>query len=350
MYQIEVVKIFIPAVVSFFVGLAMAPSLIKILLKNKMWKKVGVTKTIDGREATISNSLHNDEAKKTPRMGGIVVWASVFITSLLFWLIGRYVDGAARFDFISRSQTWLPLATMLGGAAIGFVDDYAVTGGLGNYIGGGLSLRVRVLFVALFGALTGYWFFIKLGMSSIFIPFLGFVDFGLLFVPALMIVMIAIFSGGIIDGIDGLSGGIMSSIFVTYGIIAILNNQIDIATFCFVVAGSILAFLWFNIPPAKFFMSETGMLGLTTSITVVAFMTGAVFELLIIAFPLFTASGSSIIQILSKRFRKGKKIFLVAPVHNHFQAKGMPGYAVTMHYWIISCICGLTGIIVYIIR
>ncbi|MGK3946372.1 hypothetical protein ABK046_49460, partial [Streptomyces caeruleatus] len=81
---------------------------------------------------------------------------------------------------------------------------------------------------------------------------------------------------GIIDGIDGLSGSTMSSIFGAYGIIALFNQQIDIATFCFVVVGALLAFLWWNAPPAQYYMSETGMLGLTTSLTVVAYLTNAV--------------------------------------------------------------------------
>jgi phospho-N-acetylmuramoyl-pentapeptide-transferase len=348
MFAFEAIKLFVPTIVAFGLGMILSPLLIEFLIANKLWKKASVSKTIDGREATISAALHDDKKRQLPRMGGIVVWGSVTATSLIFWILAK-IGGVPELDFISRSQTWLPLGTMIFGALIGLVDDFAVTGTFGNYIGGGIALKTRIALVAVLGLITGYWFYFKLGIASITLPFYGILTLGILLIPFLIIVMIAIFSGGIIDGIDGLSGSIMSSIFGAYGLIAVYNHQIDIAVFCFVVVGAILAFLWYNVPPASFQMSETGMLGLTTALTVIAFMTDAVGVLPIIAFPLFTASGSSIIQIFSKKFRNGKKVFLVAPLHNHFQAKGMAGYTVTMRYWIVSFICALVGVVVHII-
>ena len=161
--------------------------------------------------------------------------------------------------------------------------------------------------------------------------------------------MLALFSGGVVDGIDGLSGGIMASIFTAYAGIAFFQNQIDLAAFCAVVVGGILAFLWFNIPPARFFMSETGILGLTTPLAVVAFLTKAVLVLPIIAFPLFVASGSVIIQQLSKKFRNGKKVFLVAPIHHHFEAIGWSSYKVTMRFWVLGTIFAIIGMILALI-
>ena len=348
MFALEAIKLFVPTIVSFGLGMIISPILIDFLIANKLWKKKNVALAIDGSLATISNALYDDEKRQTPRMGGIVVWVSVLVTSLLFWVLAK-LGNVPELDFISRSQTWLPLATMVFGALVGLVDDFAVTGNLGTYIGGGISLKTRIGLVGLLGAATGYWFYIKLGISSVVLPFFGAINLGIFFIPFLILVMVAIFSGGIIDGIDGLSGSIMSSVFGAYSLIALYNHQTDIAAFCLVTMGAILAFLWYNIPPAKYYMSETGMLGLTTALTVIAFMTNAVGVLPIIAFPLFTASGSSILQIASKKLRKGKKVFLVAPVHNHFQAKGMAGHTVTMRYWIVSFICALLGVIIHII-
>lgn len=121
------------------------------------------------------------------------------------------------------------------------------------------------------------------------------------------------------------------------------------------VVGGILAFLWFNIPPARFYMSETGTMGLTLTLAVVAFMTDSlgrgygVLALPIIGIPLVLASASVIIQILSKKFRKGKKVFLVAPIHHHFEAKGWPSYKVTMRFWIISVVFAILGVTLAII-
>lgn len=346
--SLDIVKIFVPSIIAFLLGILFSPKLIAFLLKHKLWKKKNIELATDGTPATLSKQLYNDEEKKTPRFGGVVVWATTAVVAITFWILSYVFPSMMKFDFISRAQTWIPLFVLVLGGLIGAVDDYAVTKtNIGSYIGGGLSLKLRISIVACIAAVVGSWFYFKLGYHFIDIPFIGDVEFGILFIPAVIISMLAVFSGGIIDGVDGLSGGIMTTVFSAYGVIAITNNQIDIATFCFVVAGSILAFLWFNIPPAKFYMSETGMLGLTTSLTVVAFMTNAAVLLPVIAFPLFTASGSVIIQLLSKKYR-GKKVFLVSPLHNHFQIKGLPGHNVTMRYWIVSIISAMIGIVLHI--
>jgi phospho-N-acetylmuramoyl-pentapeptide-transferase len=157
------------------------------------------------------------------------------------------------------------------------------------------------------------------------------------------------YSGGIIDGIDGLSGGVFAAIYTAYAIIAFAGGQIDLAAYASVVVGGLLAFLWFNIPPARFFNSETGTMALTTSLVVVIFLTKAVIPSLIIAFLLILTSASSLIQILSKKYRGGKKVFIVAPLHNHLQAKGWPSYKVTMRYWVVSMVLAVIGVIIALI-
>lgn len=348
---IDVVKIFVPGAVAFFIGTALTPFLTHYLYKYRMWKKMARTEGLGGGGTPIFNKMHKEKEVGTPRMGGIIIWVSTAFTVVLFLLISNLADGdaARKLNFLSRNQTWLPLFTLLAGSLVGLVDDLLVIKGRGGYAGGGLSLKIRIGVVLLLGFASAWWFYDKLGVTSIHIPFNGDLELGYFFIPLFMLVMLAIFSGGVIDGIDGLSGGIMSSIFMAYGGIAFFQNQIDLAAFCVVVAGSILAFLWFNIPPARFYMSETGMLGLTTSLTVIAFLTKAVVVLPIIALPLFLASGSDIIQIFSKRFRHGKKVFLVAPIHHHFEAIGWPAYKVTMRFWVISVICAIIGMVLALI-
>ncbi|PIR46892.1 MAG: hypothetical protein COV07_01940 [Candidatus Vogelbacteria bacterium CG10_big_fil_rev_8_21_14_0_10_45_14] len=347
---IDIVKVFIPLTVSFVIGIVLiAPVLSYFLYKHKLWKKYSVSVALDGALTPIAASQHNDEIRKIPRMGGIVVWVSVTLTVFLMWILSELVPGeiTSKLNFLSRNQTWVPLFTLLLGSLVGLVDDFLVTRGEGS-LGGGLPLRLRVSFVALIGAVGGSWFYWKLGVATITIPFYGELFLGGFIVLLFVIVMLALFSGGIIDGIDGLSGGIMASIFAAYAGIAFYQQQIDIATFSAVIVGGLLAFLWFNIPPARFFMSETGMLGLTTALTVIAFLTDAVVFLPIIALPLFATSGSVIAQLLSKKYR-GKKIFLSAPLHQHFQALGWPSYNVTMRYWIVGIICAVLGMILTIL-
>ncbi|MEK7104565.1 MAG: phospho-N-acetylmuramoyl-pentapeptide-transferase, partial [Patescibacteria group bacterium] len=160
---------------------------------------------------------------------------------------------------------------------------------------------------------------------------------------------LATFSGGVIDGLDGLSGGVLASIFAAYSMIAFANNQIDIAAFSAVVTGATLAFLWFNIPPARFYMGETGIIGLTITLATLAFLTDSVLILPIVAMPLVVSSGSVLLQMISKKLRNGKKIFRLAPIHHHFEALGWPSYKVTMRFWILSAVSSVIGIILAVI-
>ncbi|HLP43897.1 MAG TPA: hypothetical protein VK145_01305 [Candidatus Nanoarchaeia archaeon] len=357
---IDIVKVVGPSVLAFVIGIAMTPPLTNFLYKHKMWKKKSVLKAIDGSSATISASLHNDENKKTPRMGGIVVWGSAALTCIGVWLIAKFanVELLSNLDFLSRNQTWIPLVTLIIGGLVGLVDDYLVTREVpeGGYVGGGLSLSKRLLVAGTVGLLCALWFYFKLEVNSIGLPF-GLPDLylGLLFIPFFIFVILSIYASGVIDGVDGLSGGIFATIFAAYGGIAFYQNQYDLAALCATIFGAILAFLWFNIPPARYYMSDTGMMGLTLTLGVVAFMTDSlggghgVIVLPIIALPLVITVASVVIQILSKKFR-GKKVFLVAPIHNHFQAKGWPAYKVTMRFWIIGVICAMLGLIIALIR
>lgn len=354
---INAIKVFVPSTLAFVVGIFLAPILTNYLYKNKMWKKKSGKVALDGNATPIFNELHKEKEVGTPRMGGIVIWASALIASLLVWALAHFFpDGSLwKLDFISRSQTWIPLSTLLFGSLVGLIDDISEVTGKGDHIAGGMSLRKRLFLVGMAAFLCAWWFYFKLDVSTLGLPFGHDLYVGWFIIPIFVLVTLAIYSGGVIDGLDGLAGGVFGSIFAAYSAIAFYQNQIDLAAFCAVVVGGILAFLWFNIPPARFYMSETGTMGLTLTLAVVAFMTDSlgrgygVLALPIIGIPLVLASASVIIQILSKKFRKGKKVFLVAPIHHHFEAKGWPSYKVTMRFWIISVVFAILGVTLAII-
>ena len=186
---------------------------------------------------------------------------------------------------------------------------------------------------------------------SISFPFVGGpVNLGLWFIPFFILVALFIYAGGVIDGLDGLAGGIFLTIFGAYAGIAFFQDQMDIAAFSAAIAGGLLAFLWFNIPPARFYLSETGTMGLTLALVVIAFLTDTlgggrgVTVLPVIAFPLVITVVSNVLQILSKKIFK-RKLFRVAPLHHHFEALGWPSYKVTMRYWIVGIIAAIIGMI-----
>ena len=355
MLALDPFKVLLPAVISFLIGIIIAPVLGNFLKRHKLWKKKSVTKTIDGKDATITASLHNDEKSPVPRMGGLVVVISVFATALLLWLLSKIHPTifTEKLDFISRNQTWLPLFAMFVGACVGALDDLLVVeafgGKLNSYIGGGLSFPMRLAAVSSLGLFAGWWFYAKLGVDYVYIPFYGDAHLGgFFFILFFVVVTLATFSTGVIDGVDGLSGGVMSAVFTAYGMIAYVHGQVNIAALCFVIVGGIMAFLWFNIPPALFYLTETGMLALSLGLSVIAFLTNSVMYLPIIAFPLMMTTLSVILQLIWKKIFK-RKLFLVAPLHHHFQAKGWPAYTVTMRYWIVSYMCAMLGVVVALI-
>jgi phospho-N-acetylmuramoyl-pentapeptide-transferase len=353
--SLSLFKVLLPTLVSFIIGIFVSSPLIAILKHHKIWKKKSVKTTIDGTLATITSTLHNDEERKLLRMGGAVIWISVFTTTAIFLFLSHVfpTDLTEKLDFVSRNQTWLPLVAMLVGAIVGGVDDLLVVeafkGRLNSYIGGGLSFPVRLGAVGLLGLSMGLWFFYKLDVHAIYLPFYGDMFVSLVaFVLFFIVVTVALFSTSVIDGVDGLSGGIFSAIFTAYGFIAFYQNQIDIAALCFMIVGGIYAFLWFNVPPATFMMAETGIMALTLSLSVISFLTNAVVYLPIIALPLVITTGSVILQLFWKKVFK-RKLFLVAPLHHHFEAKGWSKAQVAMRYWIVSYICALLGVVVVLI-
>ncbi|MDD5145332.1 MAG: hypothetical protein PHF44_00565 [Candidatus Pacebacteria bacterium] len=365
LFTFNVIKFFSIAAITASLSFLLAPFLIKLLYKFKFWKKEARAKTITGEQANIFYSLHKEKEVGTPRGGGLLIWISVLLVIFLFFGLSFFPNPwwLKKINFLSRSGTWLPLFALVAGSIVGLIDDALTVFGKGKYIGGGMSFKRRLSFVFLIGLIGGLWFYFLLGWKTIHIPLIGNfpqgVDFtiGIWIIPLFILVMLASWSGGVVDGLDGLAGGVFATIFGAFSIIAFSQGQsalasgnmalatgkFDLATFCLAIVGALFTFLWFNIPPARFFMSETGILGLTSTMTVVAFLTDSVVVLPIIAGILVLEVGSIILQLLSKKFRH-KKIWLSTPIHHHFEAKGWPSYKVTMRFWIISVILAVIGV------
>jgi len=343
----SVIKVLGISAIASVVAILWSPFLIGFLYNHKLWKKSARMKAISGEDATVFNSLHKVRETSVPRMGGILIWITTVLIVLFFYVLSLLFPNSvfSSLNFLSRSQTWLPLFTLIVASLIGLLDDIMVVSSLGSYIGGGLSFKKRLLIIALMGLVGGIWFYHNLGWDVISIPLLGQFSIGIWYIPLFIIVMIACWSGGIIDGLDGLSGGVFASIFGAFAIISFAQGKVDLATFCAVITGTLFAFLWFNIPPARFYMSEVGSVGLTTTLSVIAFLTDSVFVLPIIAGLLVLEVGSVIVQLLSKKFRK-KKIFLSTPIHHHFEAIGWPAYKVTMRFWIVGVVLAIIGVVI----
>jgi phospho-N-acetylmuramoyl-pentapeptide-transferase len=351
MTTLNAIKILLPAIIAFLVGIAITPTCTNIMYKYKLWRKQSRSKVNTEEMSAEFKKVHNEAGEvSTPRVGGVIVWFSIIITIVLLYVVAIVFpnETTSKLSFLSRNQTLLPLGALLFASIVGLIDDILQIHGTDLKMTDGISRKLRTLIVLLIGAFGAWWFYFKLQILGIHVPFYGDINLGLWFIPFFMFVVFGVFSGSVIDGIDGLAGGVMAAAYAGYMVIAFSQNQIDLAAFCAVVMGGILAFLWFNIPPARFYLGETGMLGLTVALAIVAFLTREVLLLPIIAFPLFATSISSSAQMISKKYF-GKKIFLIAPVHHHFEALGWPSYKVTMRYWIIAIISAILGAILSIL-
>ena len=349
--MVDVLKVVVPAVLTFFIAISITPFFTSQFYKYKMWKKNPRT------EANITTDdftkIHNTASElSTPRIGGVIIWVSVILCVFIIYLLSLIFpnDLMQKLNFFSRSQTLIPLAALIFASLVGLADDLLQIMGKGSYAQDPLIYRkIKIGMICLIGLLISFWFYDKLQATAIHIPFDGELELGLLFIPFFITVMLGVFSASVIDGIDGLSGGVMAIIFIAYSVIAFVHNQIDIAALCAVIAGGTLAFLWFNVPPARFYMGETGMLGLTVALSVIAFLTNSSLLLLVIAFPLVITSLSVVIQINVYKYFNKRRVFKVAPLHHHFEAMGWSREKIVMRYWILSVIFAIIGVIIALI-
>lgn len=323
----------------FLVSLALSSLVLSLLLtpvythfayKYQFWKRARTVST-SGENLTVFNKLHAEKLKRHfPTMAGVVIVLAVTIITLVFNL--------------DREQTWLPLAALLGGAAVGLIDD--VINLRGKELGvAGLRSSIKFSMITGVAALGAWYFYEKLGYNSVHFPFLGDWELGWLIMP---LFVLAVVSAGnavnISDGLDGLAGGLLASAFTIYAIIALLQGNEGIAGFCFTILGALLSYLWFNVYPARFMMGDVGSFALGTSLGVVGMLTNSIFLLPVIGIVLVVEISSSALQLTSKKLFK-RKIFRSAPIHHHLEAVGWPETKVTMRFWLIANVAGFIGLL-----
>lgn len=335
----SLIRIFYLTSIAFVLGIVLTPAFTAFLYKHKIGKKIRKTGFDDKTKAPIFFALHQSK-ENTPTMGGLLIWMVVAILTVLFNL--------------DRAETYLPLFTLIAAGIIGAFDDILNIKGIGPN-NGGLRFRTKLIIYVLVASIGAWWFYSKLGWSSIHIPggnLFGLpynIELGWWYIPLFIFVLVGTsFSANQTDGLDGLLGGVMSLCFVAYAVIALVRGQEMLAVFCGTLSGAILAFLWFNIYPARFFMGDTGSFALGMTLAVVAFLTNSVLVLPIIAFILVWEAITTIVQIFYKKYF-GKKVWLSAPIHHHFEAKGWPETKVTQRFWIISAVCAVMGLVIALI-
>jgi phospho-N-acetylmuramoyl-pentapeptide-transferase len=312
---------------AFCLAMLLTPVYTYFAYKYKWWKRER-THAASGEVLTVINkqSIKRD----VPLMAGLISIAAITIVTIAFnW---------------SRPQTWLPLAALVGGGLVGFIDDVINIRGKGGKVAG-LRPQVKFAMITLVAAVAAWFFYYKLGYTSIHIPFASDWTLGLWLIPLFVLVVVSTGNAvNISDGVDGLAGGLLASSYGAFGVIALFQHNYGIAGFCLTVVGVLLSYLWFNIAPARFFMGDVGSFAFGTSLGVVAMLTDTLFLLPIIGLVFVVEAGSSLLQILSKKTLH-RKIFIAAPIHHHVEALGWPKTKITMRFWLIGQICAILGIV-----
>lgn len=317
----------------FALSMIITPLYTTTAYKKEWWKRQRVD-AWSGGKAAVYAKLHAAKHKRNiPTMAGLIFIASIaFVT-----LTGN----------LSRGQTWLPLAGLLAAGAIGLIDDAMNIRSNGGVAG--MSARVKFGLYSLIVLVGGWWFYAKLGVNTIYLPWLHHWHIGILIIALFWLVVIATaISVNITDGLDGLAGGLLASSFMTYAIIAGLEHKFALAGFCLTVVGTLLSYTWFNVHPARFFMGDTGSFALGTALGIIAVQTDTIYILPIIGIVYVVETGSVIVNRLSRKLRAGKKVFLSSPIHHHFEALGWPETKVTMRFWILGQVAGVMGLIVFL--
>lgn len=326
MFTHEVATILLLSILGFCLAMLLTPIYTYYAYKYKLWKQPRTHDTT-GQELKVIAQLR---IKRTiPRMAGIITIVAVTAVTIALNL--------------DRQQTWLPLAALLGGGALGMIDDIINIKGLGGKVAG-LRAPVKLALITFVATVAAWFFYFKLEYETILVPFVGDVTLGWLLIPLFILVVISTGNAvNITDGVDGLAGGLLVSAYTAFGVIAALQGNFGIAGFCMTVVGALLAYLWFNIAPARFVMGDIGSFSLGTSLGVVAMLTDTLFLLPLICLVFVVEAGSSLIQILSKKILH-RKIFIAAPIHHHFEAGGWPKTKVTMRFWVIGQVCAAVGV------
>lgn len=320
------------ALAGFLFSMFFTPIYTHFAYKYKFWKKQKQT-TVDGKALPVMTKLHAHKFKRVfPTMAGLV---GVLAVTIVTWIFN-----------LDRGQTWLPLAGFLGGAFVGVIDDAINIFGSGK---GAAGLRgpVKFVLISAVGLTLGWFFAYKLGWTTILVPFAGNFEIGAFIVTLIFAFAVVATSNAvnITDGLDGLSGGLAMMSYGAFGVIALFQGNIMLFGFCLTVIGWLLSYIWFNVPPARFMMGDTGSFALGAGLGVVAMMTNSFLLLPIIGLPFVIETGSSLIQLFSKKFFH-RKVFISAPLHHHLEATGWGEAKIVMRFWIIAGVCAIVGVFI----
>ncbi|MDD2486918.1 MAG: phospho-N-acetylmuramoyl-pentapeptide-transferase [Candidatus Gracilibacteria bacterium] len=335
--------------VSFILTFALSPFYIRFLHKYKLGKQIREDALVG--KATEFAKLHQHKLG-TPAIGGGIILFMIFLlvlSSIIIKYYGVYIENIfgmeIKFSLFNRNETYLPLFTLFTVGILGLADDFINIKGIGG--AKGISAKFKMIWLILFASAGAYWFYFKLGYTSFNLPFYGDINVGYFYIPIFIFIIISMANAvNITDGLDGLVGGLLLFNYTIYAIITYYQSLFILSAICMIIVGALIAFLWFNIKPAQFYMGDVGALALGANLGIMAMMTNTLIVLIIISGIYIIEILSSLIQVTSKKLRNGKKIFKIAPFHHHLEACGWKEETIVMRFWLIGMVLSSIGLIV----
>jgi phospho-N-acetylmuramoyl-pentapeptide-transferase len=286
-----------------------------------------------GKRIRVEGPESHQVKEGTPTMGGLLI-VGVVVGIYLFL---QEVDAA----------TFAPLAALVGVGLLGAFDDY-----LNVRTGAGITARWKLLWLTAVAIIAAWQIQQTYDITAIAVPFVGAVAIDpRVYVAFAAFAIVAAANGvNLTDGLDGLSGGTVAIAFVAFLLIALLNDpaQPNLALLCALIIGALLGFLWFNVHPAQIFIGDAGALSLGATLAVTALITGQILVLPLIGIIFVIETGSVILQVLSYRLRGGKRIFLMSPIHHHFELAGWHEEKITIRFWIVGVLAALLGVTLFL--
>lgn len=325
---------------SIFTGILIVP-FINLLYKLKF--QIPKMASVDqlGRKS-LYNKIQGDRKKGIPEGGGILLVFSAFLFTLLFYAVT---------DYVVNWTSIILFFTLFSFGVLGFYDDWKKFFSKQDLSLWIFAFKYKLAIQIILGLVIGWLMYTKMNLHILNIPILTVVwsitwDLGWWFIPFAALVITATSNAfNITDGLDGLSSGLLVIALVTFWSLA-LSSPFggDVSLFIATIIGTFLVYLYFNIFPARLILGDTGALSFGAMLAVIALMINQTLILPIIGGVFMVEAGSSLIQIFSFKYRGGKRVFKIAPLHHHFQAIGWEETKVVMRFWLAGVVLAFVGL------
>lgn len=349
----DIIFILSSLVLSFVITFFLMPWGVRLFIRHGIGKNIRVEWLV--WKAVEFAKLHEGKWG-TPTMWWVFILLAVIILIGLSIIIQKLDPSVKEFLWLdinhslwNRKETYIPIFTLLSVWCIGMIDDYMNIRWIGRTKW--LSATIKITLLILLWCVGAYWFYFKVWYDEVSLPGIGMMNLGFFY----MIVFVFIFIAGansvnITDGLDGLAWWLLLFQYAGYGFITYSQGLFILSAFCFIIVGALIAFLWFNIHPAKIFMGDVGSLALGATLAVIALLTDTLFAFIVMSSIFILETVSVILQIMSKKLRNGKKIFRVAPFHHHLEAIWWKEETIVMRFWLIGMVLTVAGSIIAMIR